>query len=210
MRTSSIRLPALSSQRSKYAAGLLCALFAAALYLLPNRMPVLPQATLPLTAIDTAVPFWPASGWLYASLYVLLLWTFVAMRDLGQASRFLYACLFAQIAAATIFVTFPTVYPRELFPLPEGTHPLNAALVEFWRQLDAPANCLPSLHVANTVLCLAVLATGRSWRCLCILGVLMCLSTLTFKQHYFVDIAAGAALGLATYVMFFRWGRIEL
>lgn len=209
MRTSSLRLPAVASQRSKYAAGLLCVLLAAALYLFPNRLSLLPQATLRLTAIDLAVPFWPASGWLYASVYLLLLCTFVAMRDFGQTSRFLYACLFAQAAAAAIFIAYPTVYPRELFPVPADTHPLNAALVDFWRQLDAPANCLPSLHVAVTFLCLATLQGIRSILAIAA-GALLCLSTLTFKQHYFADVLAGLALGVLSHAMFFRWKRIEI
>jgi len=35
-------------------------------------------------------------------------------------------------------------------------------------------------------------------------------STLTFKQHYAIDLAGGAALGLAGYGIFFRWSRIRL
>jgi membrane-associated phospholipid phosphatase len=205
MPTSSLHLPAVATPGAKYAAGAACLLLAAALYLLPNRAPLLAPLTLPLTAIDTAVPFWPASGWAYAAVYLLLAWTFVELRDFAQASRFLYACLFAQALAAAVFIACPTAYPRELFPVPEDTHPLNAALVEFWRWLDAPVNCLPSLHVAVTVLCLA--QRKRSLAVVAV-GVALCLSTLTFKQHYAVDLLAGLALGAASYALFFRCRRV--
>src|SRR5438477_1469495 len=107
-------LPALRTQRAKYVAGVLCVLLAAALYLLPNRFHATPMR-LPLTDVDTMVPFLPATGWLYASAYVLLLWAFFGMRDLQRTTRFLYACTFVQIVAAMVFVLYPIEYPRELF-----------------------------------------------------------------------------------------------
>jgi len=36
-------------------------------------------------------------------------------------------------------------------------------------------------------------------------GLAMIASTMTFKQHYLVDVLAGAALGLASWWLCFRW-----
>jgi membrane-associated phospholipid phosphatase len=35
-------------------------------------------------------------------------------------------------------------------------------------------------------------------------------STLTFKQHYFVDVVGGAALGVAAWWLCFRWKGLRL
>lgn len=210
---SSLSLPALRSPAWKYAAGIVVALCAAALYLLPNRMAGSEAIALPLTYADRQVPFWPWTGWIYASVYAFLAIAFVGMRDLAVASRFLYACLFAQIVAAAVFVAFPTVYPREMFPLPYGASASDVELVGFWRGLDTPANCFPSLHVSTCMLCFAAYGSGplRRFRyAAAAAAALLVASTLTFKQHYVVDLVGGAALGLASYWVFFRWPRVRL
>ncbi|MGZ5260672.1 MAG: phosphatase PAP2 family protein [Burkholderiales bacterium] len=207
-----IRLPAIRSRTAKYAAGMSCILISALLYLVPNTLYTSSGVALRLSAIDRIVPFWPASGWLYASIYLFLLWTFINMRDLNRVSRFLYACVFAQFAAAAVFVLYPVVYPRELFPVPAGTHPWNEAFVHFWRSIDRPANCVPSLHVSTSLLC--AVAFERTRRAdvatVLVLAMLFSVSTLTFKQHYVVDVVTGLGLGLVSYWIFFRWGTVEL
>jgi hypothetical protein len=210
---SRLELPVLPSMAWKYAAGLITVLLAAALYMLPNRMTAVAAVQLPLTGLDRAVPFWPWTGWVYAGVYALLLVAFFGLRDLVAASRFLYACLFTQAVAAACFVAYPTVYPRELFPVLSGTNPGAALLAGFLRTLDAPANCFPSLHVSTCVLCLAAFASSPLRRYLPLAGaasVLLIVSTLTFKQHYVADLVGGAALGLAGYGLFFRWQGIVL
>jgi len=206
-------LPVLRTPAAKYAAGTIVALCAAALYLLPNRMAGGAAVELPLTSLDRLVPFWPWTGWIYASVYVFLATAFASMRDLAVATRFLYACVFAQVVAAVVFLAFPTAYPRELFPLPYGAAASDIALVTFWRNLDAPANCFPSLHVSTAVLCLAAYETGplRRFRYVALAAtVLLVASTLTFKQHYLADLVGGGMLGLASYWLFFRWPRLQL
>jgi len=171
----------------------------------PNRWQIVPPSHLPLTWLDNVIPFWPVSGLAYGAIYPFLLGTFIAIRDLTVASRFVYACLFTQIAAAACFVVWPTVYPRELYPVPTGAGHLSMAIVQMLRAMDTPANCLPSLHVSTAVLCAVALRAGQrsTWGILCALP--LALSTLTFKQHYVIDVLAGLALGLLAYFLFFRW-----
>src|SRR5688572_7000489 len=122
-----LHLPSLHTVQGKYIVGALIAALSAALYLLPNHWQAWPASYLPMTALDKAIPFWPQTGWAYAAAYGLLLITFILARDLSQASRFLYACLFAQVFAAACFVLWPTVYPRELYPT------AGIAISDFWR-----------------------------------------------------------------------------
>jgi len=41
-------------------------------------------------------------------------------------------------------------------------------------------------------------------------GVACAVSTLTFKQHYVVDVAAGLLLGLASWWLCFRWRGLQI
>lgn len=186
-------------------AGALTALISALLYVIPNRWQVVTPSYLPLTAIDEVIPFWPASGLVYGAIYLFLLATFVLVRDLAVASRFIYACLFTQAIAAACFVLWPTVYPRELFAVPMHAGRLGVAIVDVVRGMDTPANCLPSLHVSTAVLCAGVLIADRRSFAGVLIALPLALSTLTFKQHYVADVIVGLALGLAAYFIFFRW-----
>jgi membrane-associated phospholipid phosphatase len=206
--TFELRLPGIASRREKYLLGLACLAITGALYLLPNRFQWTAPARLPLTMLDEAIPFVPGTGWIYAAVYGVLIWAFVGLRDLAQVSRFLYAGLAVQIVAASVFVVYPTAFPRELFPPPPDTHALNVALVGFFRTLDQPTNCLPSLHVTTTLLCLAAFdVEGRRHLlpAVAVAAVLLWASTMTFKQHYALDVLAGLALGWLAYFLFFRW-----
>jgi membrane-associated phospholipid phosphatase len=205
-----IELVAVPSVRAKYVAGVLTAVIAGLLYVVPNRWQMIPPSYLPLTWIDEAIPFWPATGLVYAAIYFFLVGTFVVLRDLSVVSRFLYACLFTQIVAAACFVLWPTVYPRELYEIPLHASRFDAAIVELVRGMDTPANCLPSLHVSTVVLCAGALLADRRSFAGVLTAVPLALSTLTFKQHYVADVIAGLALGLVAYFVFFRWREFGL
>ena len=71
-------------------------LVCAAMYFIPQHWHFAQPVELPLTALDRAIPFWPASGLVYFGAFVFLLAAFLALRDREQATRFLYASLLAQ------------------------------------------------------------------------------------------------------------------
>ena len=163
----------------------MCGLLCAALYLAPNRLGGTPGA-LPLTALDLAVPLWPASVWLYAAMHGLLGWAFFGTADPRRASRLLYALAFCQILATGIYTLAPLRFPREAFALPADTWSLNRQATAFWHAIDAPVNCLPSLHVTTALLCLWAFNAEplRRYRAgALLLAASTIASTLTFKQH---------------------------
>jgi len=200
-----IEFPGIATLRGKYLAGVLTAALSAVLYLVPNRWHILPPSYLPITWLDDAIPFWAASGLVYSAIYLFLLASFVAIRDLAVVSRFVYACVFTQLVAAACFVVWPTVYPRELYPIPAGAGHLEMVVIQMTRGLDTPANCLPSLHVSTAVLCACALYADQKSRWWALVALPLALSTLTFKQHYVVDVGAGLLLGLLAYFAFFKW-----
>ncbi len=203
-----IRAPAFRSLPTLALAAIATVLLCALLYYLPQRWHVGTPALLPMTFVDRAVPFWPLSGLVYFAVFPFLAGTFASLRDFDQASRFLHVNLLAQIIGVLVFVLWPTTYPRALYPLPADAGPLAAALVAFCRTADLPVNCLPSLHVSTVVLCLATLrycTPGGKGALPLLAGFAMIASTLTFKQHYLVDVIAGAVLGAGSWWLCFRW-----
>lgn len=208
-----VKLPALRSLPALALAAVATVLACALLYYLPQHWHVGSPALLRYTALDRAVPFWPLSGLVYFSVFPLLAGTFLSLRSFDAATRFLYANLLAQVIAASVFVLWPTRYPRGEFPLPADAGPLASALVSFVRDADGPVNCLPSLHVSTVVICLLTLRGCTPWGrrafpLVVAAGLAMIASTLTFKQHYLLDAIAGAALGSGCWWICFRGIRI--
>jgi membrane-associated phospholipid phosphatase len=203
-RRHSLHLPAIATARGKAVAAVGTALIAAVMYYLPQYLHRGDPVILPMTIVDTWMPFWPISGLVYFSVFPLLLGTYAAIDDLEEATRFLYASLLAQTIAMTAFLLWPTRYPRELYALPADAGVVGGALVSFCHTHDAALNCLPSLHVSTVVLCVCALRTHRMFAPALLGGTLLIGSTLTFKQHYFLDVVAGLVLGLFAAVVFLR------
>ncbi|HTQ35916.1 MAG TPA: phosphatase PAP2 family protein [Steroidobacteraceae bacterium] len=200
-----MRLPAIHTTGGHVVAAVATVLVCAAMYFIPQHWRLALPVELPLTAVDRTVPFWPATGLIYFGAFVFLVATFLALPGRGQATRFLYASLLAQAVGMACFLLWPTQYPRHLYPLPASTGALGAALVHYVRATDAPVNCLPSLHVSTVTLC-ALALRGTRWSGIALVAALVfAASTLTFKQHYFVDVLAGAALGYLAWWICFVW-----
>ncbi len=170
---------------------------AAPLYLIPNHYPLFQPVQLPLTFADSAIPFVPETIWIYLSEYPLLISAFVITRNPEALQRYLKSTLFLLAISALIFTLFPTSYPREWFPLPAGLDPGSRFLFELQRSGDSPLNCFPSLHVGSVLTSVLLLRERpRAFVIFFIWAILICLSTLTTKQHYIWDVIGGAALTL--------------
>ncbi len=203
-------LPVFRSLRALLGAAAATTLVCATMYFVPQHWHVGPAVELPLTALDRAVPFWPLSGLVYYGAFAFQLAAFLLLPDRERATRYLYAALVAQVIGMLCFVFWPTRFPRELYPLPASAGALGASLVQHVRATDAAVNCLPSLHVSSVTLS-ALALSGTRWFGAALLIALACaLSTLTFKQHYAVDVLAGAALGAAAWWLCFRWRGLRL
>ena len=82
--------------------------------------------------------------------------------------------------------------------------------MHYVRATDAPVNCLPSLHVCTATLCALAMRGSRWFGAAQCIACLCAASTLTFKQHYAVDVITGAALGAAAWWLCFRWRGLQL
>lgn len=163
-------------------------------YIYPNFHPSFHPFYLPLLEIDYAVPFLPWTFIVYLSDYLLIATVIAMISEKARFKSFSRACFFTLIMCGTFFLFFPTRYPRPEYPAVEN------AIVAFFMGLvgnyDTPNNCFPSMHVA---------ITGSAAWCLrhrgpkifipySLWAIAIFATTMTTKQHYFVDILGGVAV----------------
>ena len=157
-----------------------------------------------MTLIDQMAPFLPYSVLIYMSEYFYFAFVYILLDDYDNMNRYLYSFFLLQAVSCFVFVVYPTIYPRELFPVPNDLPQWLQATWVWLRKADAPTNCFPSLHVSSVYLSAFVFITDKQkklfWFFL-IWGTLIALSTLTTKQHYFADIISGFSLA----AVFFWW-----
>ena len=195
------RVSAFLEQQPKWAMALVATVVHGVLYLLPNHFQLASARPLPLTDLDRAIPFWPVTAWIYWSDYALVFVAFQLCRAPGATARFVYALSALVLIGTAAHWLWPTMYPRELYPLEPDATGLTVYLFERFRAADTPASCMPSLHVAASYLgAFAVHHVDRRRA----LGLLLWASaifasTLTTKQHYVVDGLAGVALAAAVW-----------
>ncbi|PYY78183.1 inositol phosphorylceramide synthase [Pseudomonas sp. TKO26] len=156
-----------------------------------------------VTPLDQWIPFVAESWFLYVLFFpfVLLAAAYASperFRGLGNATGLAFG------VALLCFWLFPEVLPRPQLDALDNAF-LQQRLSRMW-QLDRACNGFPSLHVAVT--CLAWWALrGRPYPWLSAAGgLLICLSTLTLKQHTLVDVAGGVLLALVCALVTQRQG----
>jgi membrane-associated phospholipid phosphatase len=164
-------------------------------YLFLSRHSLLPVHTLPMTWLDHWIGFRPSPwAWVYESIFLLT--GIIPWLITSEEALFRYLKGFALLSAVSFafFALFPVASPR-----PTGLE--SSRFLVFVTHIDGPLNAFPSLHAGCLVYTLAlagrlfprrsmVVATG-----LLIWGVLILIGTLATKQHYAVDLLAGAMLG---------------
>ncbi len=157
--------------------------------------PLRPATTLSLSLIDRAVAFAPRWVWVYQSVYLLLPFAWLC-ESKEQLRRYAWGFVIVMLVGFACFAFWPVAGPRPLVALAD--EPLYRVLVSY----DTPLNSFPSLHLAWATYsaCVAIAVTDgvlRRWL-LCLLPLWVALigyATLATKQHYFVDLPPGIALG---------------
>jgi membrane-associated phospholipid phosphatase len=163
----------------------------------------------PVSALDRIVPLQPAWVLVYGSLYLwLIVVPVLVVRQEELIRRTVRAYLMVWITAYVCFLAYPTVAPRLDELVGQG---FAVRSLRFLYQADPPYNCFPSLHVAHSLV--SALACFRVNRGLGVVAVicaaLVGVSTLFTKQHYILDVIAGAFLAVVAYAVFLRSARRE-
>jgi membrane-associated phospholipid phosphatase len=165
-----------------------------------QRNPLRPVRELRLP-LDDRIPFQPAWVWIYGFFY----WPGVLYTNwvLRSSREFVYLALsFLGLLAMQMafFVLFPVETPESWRAL-NGGRTWSERFLAFVQRIDARGNSFPSMHTSvATLTALYLQPHFGAWAFA--FPVLIGLSCLFTKQHYVVDLPAGAALGVLAYRIF--------
>lgn len=163
-------------------------------YIFPNFYATWQPALLPLSRFDQAVPFLPWTFLIYTSDYVLISLTILLISDRRSFNSFGRMMFLALVICGTFFILFPTTYPRPVYPSVDNLF-IQLAM-DLVYVADSPNNCFPSMHVALTTISAWSLRkhSSRLFIGIVVWTVAVIVSTMTTKQHYFVDIVGGLSV----------------
>lgn len=155
-------------------------------------------------AFEKAIPFMPWMVTIYLGCYAF--WIINYALSIKFSKKDAYQFLIAEIMAKTVCFIFYILLPTKMDrPAIEGNMPLESILA-FVYKVDSADNLFPSIHCLISWLCfIGVRRNPRIplwYRILsCLIAILICISTLTVKQHVFVDTVAGIFLAEICYIL---------
>ena len=165
-----------------------------------QRNPLRPARELRLP-LDDRIPFRPGWVWIYSFLYypVILYMTWVV-----QSSReFVYVAVsFLGLLAMhmAFFLVLPVATP-EAWRAINGGRTWSERFLAFVQRIDARSNSFPSMHTSVATLT-ALYLSPHVGPAAFAFPVVIGLSCLFTKQHYLLDLPAGAALGWLAHFVF--------
>jgi membrane-associated phospholipid phosphatase len=189
----------------KWVTGLTAAMVQSAIYFVIGNTHFTRSTELLRTKLDDAIPFIPATAWLYLPLYAgIFLIAIVGFDTRQHFNRGLVAFGLILLAGLAGHRCVAAEYPRPVL-LPPFLGPSQAFMA--WVQtIDPPCNVFPSLHVAHTSSLALILHHENPplGRIVIVLALALALSTLTTKQHFIADVLAGFALAALTRLIVLR------
>jgi membrane-associated phospholipid phosphatase len=152
-------------------------------------------------ALDRRVPYWPSWVWIYSLLYypaiLYVNWVVASSREFVYLAGSFLGLLAMQMAC---FVLFPVATPESWRRI-NRRRTWSERFLAFVQRLDARSNSFPSMHTSVAMLTALHLQPHLgAW--VYLFPVLIGLSCLFTKQHYVVDLPAGAALGWLAHRVF--------
>jgi len=165
--------------------------------------------TMPVLAIDRAIPFQPHMIWVYVSLWFYLELAPCLLESKREILSYGVALTLMALSAFAIFYFWPTRVPVFQVDWSEYT------MFSWLKQTDAAGNACPSLHVAFAVftarwvdvvfkrLRAGPLPHFLNWAW----SLAIIYSTIATRQHVAIDVGAGAALGAIFAALHVNWLR---
>ncbi|WP_431222016.1 phosphatase PAP2 family protein [Serratia sp. L9] len=144
--------------------------------------------------IDRAIPFSPHAVWLYLSFFLIIPLCYLIC-PLNRIKWLRSSMQLAALVAGVIYLLWPTTIA---YPLDQANS-LSSSLLAALIKVDSKQNCLPSLHIALTVLAVWAAADSRNKLRSVLLvawGLGIAFSILQLRRHLLVDLLSGAALAV--------------
>jgi membrane-associated phospholipid phosphatase len=165
-----------------------------------QRNPLRPVRELRM-AVDDRIPFRPRWVWIYGFFYwpgvLYTNWVIQSSREFVYLALSFLGLLAMQMAC---FLVFPVATP-ESWRAVNRERTWSERFLAFVQRIDDRGNSFPSMHTSVAMLTAMYLQPHVGMMAF-LFPVLIGLSCLFTKQHYVVDLPAGAALGWAAYRLF--------
>ena len=165
-----------------------------------QRNPLTSPRELP-AALDERIPYWPAWVWVYSFLYYpVILYTNWVVESPRHFTHLVVSYLGLLLLQMAVFLTFPVVTP-EHWRAANRRRTWSERFLAFVQRFDARSNSFPSMHTSvATLTALHLYPAVGGWAFT--FPALIGLSCLFTKQHYVIDVPAGAALGWVAFRAF--------
>jgi membrane-associated phospholipid phosphatase len=169
-------------------------LIVASLYYLVSLITPYTPVALEFTYIDLIIKPNAYAFWIYISFFFMLM-AGVTFSSKENSIKCCKVILLNSAIASLFFIFMPTkITFWDYSPyIEQGT--ATHALMLMIKQHDASSNCLPSLHIANSIVaCYFLIKDKKPYiQALSIIWLLAIIwSVLSTKQHYFYDVVGGA------------------
>ena len=152
-------------------------------------------------AFDEKIPFVPWWSWIYSFLYYpAILYLNWVVTDARQFTMLAFSFLMLLFMQMLFFWLVPVSTQARWRNINTGKTASERFLL-LVQKFDQSSNCFPSMHVSVAMLT-ALHAVPSLGIVAYAFPVLIALSCLFTKQHYFIDLPAGALLGWLAYRLY--------
>lgn len=154
------------------------------------------------TYLDEQIPLLPIFVVIYLGSYAFWITNYILISRINkeQCYRLITADLLGKLICGLIYILYPTTNIR-----PDMTSTgIFVDMLKFLYSIDAANNLFPSIHCLVSWYCYAGIrnckAIPKWYRCVSLIVALMiCISTVTTKQHVIVDVFGGVMLAEITW-----------
>jgi membrane-associated phospholipid phosphatase len=151
---------------------------------------------------DDRIPVVPAFVVIYFGCYLFWIANYILISRINKERCYSLAMadLLGKLICGIIYIMFPTTNIRPDIV----TSGVFDEMLKFLYKIDAANNLFPSIHCLVSWYCFAGLRgckTIPAWyrHCSLIITIMICISTLTTKQHVIIDVFGGVMLAELTW-----------
>ena len=153
------------------------------------------------SVVDEEIPFRPRWSWVYSFLYYpAILYLNLIATDHRHFIMMAFSFLVLLFMQMLFFWLFPVSTPPHWRSVNTGKTASEKFLL-FVQKFDQSTNCFPSMHVSVAMLT-AMYAYPSMGAVAFAFPVLIALSCMFTKQHYLIDLPAGAFLGWLVFKLY--------
>ena len=157
--------------------------------------------------IDKFIPFKPGWIWVYSGLYYpIIIYLVLIVSSFEQFVFTAFSFISLLFFQFLFFYLFPVKTPESWRLKIKDGDGLTLRFLKCVQGQDGPENCFPSMHCSVAMLTamhLISMSALGDWSIVAFLfPLLIGISTLFTKQHYFVDVPAGFLLGWVNFKLY--------